>query len=534
MPPRTAVAAEVEGIFLAIHQRIATAYVTRFSASSRRFLEFLSFAAAVGTLSLLVFLHVSFVTNASCLQHRIHATNMTHVEVLRIRIQSEIGHIATAAYSAAVGAVAIDVGGDVGAVVAHAVNEAPRVLGNGHVASFVRSLDAVYEYSRERGFLMLGEDARLRRGVVVGEIVVRSGLGGDYDACVGGPLVRAVLECAVSFDSAVLSAVIGATAGPGYVLSQSTGETFFLGTPAQRASPFSFKANVVGSAFFLFFATTTLVALVLRETQLLALQQLSRQGFPIGFVLVSHTYKSLCFLLVRLLCIFACMNGPRYMCACMTHTILLSVLLLTNLPTHSPASLRVPCSNPNLIYVTPRRAGACWNFVLPDGPLAGPSAGILRPVCCVAVGAVHGRVRTHNDDHCLLAQILPGLPARVLRVSFCVSVRIHVPRTADGRRFHRPRHGLLLQCVRASGTAHGGGITCHATRYALRHSTAHYGGSARDHSGAGACTPPRDPVRSPHGGFRPCHANSTPVAIGHAVAWRRRSAAATATALRNG
>lgn len=198
-----------------------------------------------------------------------------------------------------------------------------------------------YEFSLERGFLLIGSEARRSLNLTRYNATLARN-----NECLGGPFTRQLLKEFLGYETVVLNAVIQHFGGRGYVHALQTGNIYNLNyvTEIDRASSdfveaIVFEVSIFVTSVFIWFACTSLVAMTFRETQVrlvlftLAIQQHTNRGLPLRQLLIAHLSHSLLFILIMigvLLCISEFL-GDR----------LLALLVLSLVWTTEPFSLIV-------------------------------------------------------------------------------------------------------------------------------------------------------------------------------------------------
>lgn len=326
---------DMEQVFFRMHVKLIDQVTRVFSVRWLRIFEYLAVLNAVGSLLLLVSLHVTFVHAAAPLGSG-QDGNCVAAEV-------------RAAMSAFPGArapdvVRLQVGGiwsrlaQVDSDGAAALDQARLLHGDDVIAPELMHVwlqDPEFLYSRERGFLMLDAGLRAQHGIselnmTLSLDCLRDDFGAAFE------LLTFALDNFVGYDTVVANALIHANAGQGFMYSvlsrdlrdlrhgsaaraqqsqpQSTSSQPQSQSSSVLASFIAFKVGIVAITLFLFFITTTLVHHTLLETQEMMLrftvdlQRRLERRLPYGPLVLNHVVNSLVFvpITVRPLALFLC------------------------------------------------------------------------------------------------------------------------------------------------------------------------------------------------------------------------------------
>jgi len=162
----------------------------------------------------------------------------------------------------------------------------------------------------DRGLLLMSSRALDALGVATESVDLP-----QDDPCLSPlPPLRWLLRHAVGYDAAVLSAMLDATAGAGYVLAIHSGETHALSHAASLRTFFArgwdawllLRLGTVCSAVFLLFAASALVSFILAQTQkrmlrfTVALQRHVQARLPLLPLVAAHLADSLVFVPIML------------------------------------------------------------------------------------------------------------------------------------------------------------------------------------------------------------------------------------------
>ncbi|CAM9250929.1 unnamed protein product [Discosporangium mesarthrocarpum] len=163
--------------------------------------------------------------------------------------------------------------------------------------------DDVYLYSLEKGFLMLRPDLREKHGIMTANVTISVD-----DSCIGGKVIQALIKDFVGYDTVVMNWLISLYGGQGFLYSVQNNELFNLNYAAEFLESTEnlykflvFKVGVLFTTLFLFFTTTTLVSVTLRETQermlkfTFLLQHHVRNRLPYAPLVFTHVVESLVF-----------------------------------------------------------------------------------------------------------------------------------------------------------------------------------------------------------------------------------------------
>ena len=190
----------------------------------------------------------------------------------------------------------------------------PAANKRGVVAADTLSIFEEYEFALERGFLLVGPEARRLHNITRVNLTIA-----EHHPCLGGPDVEWLLDNLLGYDTLVLNALIHRYSGRGYVHALHTGDIYdlwYIHEIKQISSDLLewslFQVSILLTAIFIWFTSTMLVSITFRETQLRLLfftastQHHVRHGLSVRHLLLAHLSQSFLFVLVTigvLLCI---------------------------------------------------------------------------------------------------------------------------------------------------------------------------------------------------------------------------------------
>lgn len=173
-------------------------------------------------------------------------------------------------------------------------------------------MDPVYEFAFEKGILLVSRQARRSLNVTTRVVELSAN-----DPCIGGPVTLSLMQEIVGFDTAVLNAALVVFSGEGFVRARHSGEMYPLAHAAEvyvmsnsLEDILLFKVGTFFTAFFMLFASSALVALVLRQTQqrmlafTLSLQRHVRNRLWLAPLVFTHLFESLVFVPIMLGALF--------------------------------------------------------------------------------------------------------------------------------------------------------------------------------------------------------------------------------------
>eukprot|EP00002_Diphylleia_rotans_P003319 TRINITY_DN12265_c0_g1_i1.p1 TRINITY_DN12265_c0_g1~~TRINITY_DN12265_c0_g1_i1.p1 ORF type:complete len:487 (+),score=77.98 TRINITY_DN12265_c0_g1_i1:50-1510(+) len=332
---------DLEPLFYRLHVRIVGGYCRLLTPRIRRTVEYSFLAIGIALFSLLVALHIRFVTEPGC-SSVLPKTGLNNFEVYQLKIQGvwmrlreltskeleivrhSVANITPHTNMAACLETLRETDQDGNKGSSHVeMGENSSCLQSGSVSDTAANLqqiynllekmdavndwiaDPVYLYAKEKGFLQLSTPIRQKFDIKTTNLTMSS-----KHPCLGGSFLQTVIENFVGYDTIVLNAFLQQSKGSGYVLNQHIMEFFDLEQSsyvAKNQSPGVFvvqKSGIFITSLFLFFTASTLVSLCLRETQFrvfqftFQLQYYTRHRLPCGQLILSHIMKSLVFVLV--------------------------------------------------------------------------------------------------------------------------------------------------------------------------------------------------------------------------------------------
>lgn len=120
-------------------------------------------------------------------------------------------------------------------------------------------------YGTPAAFLLMSTDQRIKHKVDVMFV----GLSAD-DACLGSPATRMLLEFVVGYEALVLSELHTRYESVGYVADLQLKHLYALNIHGRAVAGYDVarRVDVLSAAVFLFFATTAIIDVVLRETHM--------------------------------------------------------------------------------------------------------------------------------------------------------------------------------------------------------------------------------------------------------------------------
>jgi len=283
----------MEQVFFQFHQRSVNTVTRLLSDRTRKVLEWAVLIMSVGMLALLSALHVAHVgqSGGGCLLPAVpeyQSGSMPDHRLLHVTLlpapRAEAGDPACLTRGWKADGAAASTTCLSGALWwAHYFGEVSAASSLGK--DLLPALEpASYSFSLDRGILLLSDGMLSNFGVEVRHVIVSAD-----DECMGGSLLRGVLQSVIGFDTVVSNWFLALGGGRGFVRPGPAPVAGSAREPAlidlHRAAEFvaaagsgsktagdtgvfiAFKFGVALTTLFLFFITTTLVAFTLRETQ---------------------------------------------------------------------------------------------------------------------------------------------------------------------------------------------------------------------------------------------------------------------------